>query len=206
MIWLRGILRSVGRIVNAEPLLLLVLAQAVAILLLAHQRSAARADTERRQKASMQWRGDFFAQRHEMRKLAGLVRAARVEAAKLDAENRRRVSLEWNHRLEAVTDDYQDALSRSRSALDSRLRGDRSATCGAPAPGGGGAAQLPIISTLPEGPLQGGGTAIISRSDALICQANTDRLEALVAAWSAAAKIDVNRAPSGASGLVTQGR
>jgi hypothetical protein len=115
--------------------------------------------------------------------------AARKAAAELDRQNVERVRGEYAAQFERVKNENATLRADLHGALANRLRGSRTATVDN---GGGGNAQLSIISDLPGGLVQGSGAAIISNTDALICADNHAQLVGIIAAWRAAAGVDVN--------------
>ncbi len=177
--------------------------QALAIVLLmvafVQHRQIGRATdrADREHVLALQWRSDFRSQREEMRKFVGLVRAARVAAARADQLNNERVTRETAARIEEVKSDYQDDLAVALDAVDRRLHDSIRQAGGGGAGSGRAAAQLPIISDMPEGALRPGEAAIISAADARLCIANTVRLEQLIRAWNGVAGVDVNGASEG---------
>ncbi|SCW56355.1 hypothetical protein SAMN02927924_01383 [Sphingobium faniae] len=185
--WVRGALRWMA---DHPDILLLAFLAAVCVVR-GNALNDARQEIDRQRNIAAQWKGDFLAQRQEMRKFAGMVREAGVQAAKDDAANRKRVEQLWSTKLEQQSHEYQSSLAAAFAGVDRRLRGG-SAEGGNSAAGGCGEAQLPRLSAMPEGALPAGGAGVISRADALICIGNTVRLEALIAAWNGAASIDVN--------------
>lgn len=188
--WGRGLLAAIGR----HPDVALILLMLVTILVLRSSVQDARADAERQRGLAEQWKGDFLAQREEMRKFTALVRAARIQAAKDDAANVKRVEGEWSTKLEKQFNAYQSSLAAALADVDRRMWNGVTASGGGSLAGSVGATELPRLSILPSGPLPAGGAAIISRADALNCVARGVRLEALIAAWKDAASIDVNGA------------
>jgi|TARA_R110002049_G_scaffold14166_1_gene60179 hypothetical protein len=120
------------------------------------------------------------------------VELARKVAAELDRRNAVRFKQETEARISEIENENIELRDRNRSLVAERLRGPgvRAASVGV---SGGGTADLPILSAMPGGIVQGSGAAIISESDALICADNYSTLTSLIAAWKAVEKIDVNQ-------------
>lgn len=121
------------------------------------------------------------------------VELARKVAAELDQQNAKRFKLETETRISEIEDENVELRNRNRSLIAQRMRnpGIHTASVGLSS---GGETNLPVISDLPRGAVQGSGAAIISESDALICADNYTTLTSLIAAWKAIETVNVNGA------------
>jgi hypothetical protein len=148
------------------------------------------------QQLAQHWKIKFVDQREEMRKIPAILSAKYQEAARLDRENVARVKREQAAQLERITHDLQKDHAAALADLRSRLRGDGSAGgASVRCEGDGGAADVPVLSDLSDragGALRAGGLAIVDEADAMICTANSLRLQKLIEAWDGAASVDVN--------------
>lgn len=148
------------------------------------------------QQLAQHWKIKFVDQRAEMRKIPGILSAKYQEAARLDRENVARVKREQAAQLERITHDLQKDHDAALADLRRRLRGDGGAGgASVRCEGDGNAADVPVLSTMPEGTggaLRAGGLAIVDERDAMICTANSLRLQKLIEAWDGAASVDVN--------------
>ena len=130
------------------------------------------------------------------------VEAARLRAGELDAANARRVAAEFSTSIERITDENADLRARNRALLDQRLRdaSARAAATAAETGSGGGETDLSGIPDLSDGTVPHAGLAIVPRADLDACADNHAQLAGLIAAWTAAAAIDVNGvSPNGES-------
>jgi len=133
----------------------------------------------------------FVEERRAFNEFIIKVELARKVAAELDRQNVERFKTETAARIVEIENENIELRDRNRSLVVQRMRGPgvHTASVGL---GGGGAADLPIISSLPGGIVPGSGAAIISGSDALICADNYSTLTSLIAAWKAIEAVDVN--------------
>ena len=148
------------------------------------------------QQLAQHWKIKFVDQRAEMRKIPGILKAKYQEAARLDRQNAARVKREQDAHIERITHELQQDHAAALADLRQRLRGE--GTAGGESircEGNGRAADVPVLSTLPEGAggaLRAGGLAIVDERDTMICTANSLRLKSLIDAWDSAASVDVN--------------
>ena len=148
------------------------------------------------QQLAQHWKIKSVDQRAEMRKIPGILQAKYQDAARLDRENGDRVKREQDAHIERITDELQQDHAAALADLRQRVRGDgtaggESVRC----EGDGGAADVPVLSALSEGAggaLRAGELAIVDDRDAMICTANSLRLQKLIEAWDSAASVDVN--------------
>ena len=148
------------------------------------------------QQLAQHWRIKFVDQRAEMRKIPGILQAKYQDAARLDRENAERVKRQQDAHTERITYELLQDHAAALADLRQRLRGDgtaggESVRC----EGHGGAADVPVLSALSEGAggaMRAGGLAIVDEQDAMICTANSLRLQKLIEAWNSAASVDVN--------------
>jgi len=175
-----------------RPVRILIAALLLACAWLTLARGMALDLAEDRRVQAAAWHGRFRDQKAEMRKLIGLMRAARIEAARLDRANVERVRAAWAAHLEKVSHDYEAELGAERAAVADRLRGETGSRADC-AIRDGGDTQLPAVPVLSDRPLRPGEAAIVDAADIDACTVNTLRLEHLVDAWNGAASIAVNR-------------
>ncbi|MDT7533748.1 hypothetical protein OVY48_09960 [Sphingobium sp. SA2] len=191
------LLLALGRWLIERPVRLVILALLLSSVWLWIGRDRARDLAADRRDQAAAWHAKFDAQKAEMLKLVGQVRAARIEAARLDQANIARVQAEWDEDQSEVIHDYQADLAAARDDLAIWMR--RGTGPGATSvAGSGGKPVLPGLPAVPGGTVRAGPTATLDEAEADAVTDNTLRLEHLIDAWSRAAAIDTSRAPNDA--------
>lgn len=172
-----------------RPIRLLIAALMLLAAWLWIGREQARALAEDRRIQAAEWHGKFAAQKAEMGKFVGMVRAASIEAARIDRANVQRVQAQWAANLAEVKHDYQADLAAARTAVAGRMRQPGAGTGENSDPGGGAGASLSGLPVLSRGTLRPGDAAIVAGADIDAVTENTVRLEHLIDAWNRAARI-----------------
>ena len=110
-------------------------------------------------------------------------------AAESDRRNAQRVKREQATAIKSVETKYATEMSYARASLAERLRTSPTRTCSV---SGGEGAAMSSVPALSRGPVPASGEAIIHVADAELGAGNTLRLEALIEAWRAAERVNIN--------------
>jgi hypothetical protein len=194
--WIGGAISAAAQWMWRHPWQSLAAAALLAFSWAWHGWGVAERRGRQQQQLAQHWKIKFVDQRAEMRKIPGILTAKYRDAARLDRDNAARVKREQHAQIERITHELQQDHAAALADLRQRLRGDGTAGgASVRCEGGGGAADVPVISALSEGAggaLRAGGLAIVDERDAMICTANSLRLQKLIKAWDGASSVDVN--------------